>query len=149
MYDTLPGKTFAAFEKQDINGNLISRSKNNDKPAFVYYFTTSCKACQIDLAEILPRLVEEFKDEIDFILFTPADEEYILKENLPLERYSIVVQPKDFFKTGFPMAYLLNRQNDILLKRTGGGTGTLREQTLEIHYQILKEWFLRAIHKNK
>jgi hypothetical protein len=147
MYDTVQRGTFSSFEKIDINGNLISRSENNTKPAFIYYFTTSCKACHTDLTEILPELIQKFKGKIDFFIFTPASEEQILEENLNLDMFSIMICPKDFFKTGFPVAYLLNCNNDIVLRRRGGGTGTKRKETLDTHQEILNEWFFKVSNK--
>lgn len=148
MYDTLVGKVYPAFKEYDLKGNLIVREENNDKPAFIYTFTTNCKACHTDLTTILPILFEEFKDKIDFFFLTPATVEALekdFKEKSIIIDIPIIILPRNYFETGFPMGYLLDKQNNVLLKRIGGGGGTYSKMALTIHYEILRKWFLQAL----
>ena len=145
LYDTLVNKKYSTFEKIDTKGNVIIRGEDNEKPAFIYCFMTNCKGCEIDFIDIFPKLLTEFQDKIDFILLTPSTEEQLEDEKSFLPDVPTIILPRTNFKSGFPLGYLLDKQNNIIIVRLGAAGGTYRKKTKEIHYNILKKWFLKVI----
>ena len=146
MYDTLTNRQYSTFEKIAINGDSVFRRSINNKPAFIYTFTTNCRACHIDFVDVFPELLKEFGEKIDFILLTPATEEELKNDEYPYPHdLPVIILPKENFKTGFPMGYLLDKRNNIILIRKGGAGGSNRKQTKKIHCNILQEWFLKVL----
>ena len=145
MFDTLVNQQYSTFEKHDTKGNVIIRGEDNEKPAFIYCFMTNCKGCEIDFIDVFPKLLTEFKDKIDFILLTPSTIDQLESEKNFLPDLPIIILPRTNFKFGFPMAYLLDRQNNIIITRSGGAGGTSPKHSKKIHYNILKKWFLKVI----
>jgi thiol-disulfide isomerase/thioredoxin len=145
IFDTLnlKNRIYDSFTCFDIEGNLIERSTVNEKPCFIYYFMAHCAPCSFEMP-VINQLNKEFGDKIEFVAFTPIPQEdistYYPTGKAP--QFTIISMPLEYFKTGFPMVFLLDKANNILIRQNGG---TTNDVSRKLHYEILKYWCLKAI----
>jgi thiol-disulfide isomerase/thioredoxin len=136
-------RTYRYFQFADMDGKEQIRDSINQKPCFIYYFTSNCSVCLLEIP-IINDLYKEFIGRIDFLAFTPIPKGS-LSEHYPeskIPKFPIISVTDSYFKSGFPVAYILDEKNRVVIRKNGGST---IKEIREIEYQVLKEWCEKVV----
>jgi thiol-disulfide isomerase/thioredoxin len=140
---TLRMRTYKYFRFVDMNDKEQIRDSINRKPCFIYYFSSNCSVCLLEIP-MINDLYKEYIGKIDFLSFTP-----ILKNSFPqhyseskIPKFPIISVHDSYFRSGFPVAYILDKKNRVMIRKNGGSTV---EEIRKIEYQVLKEWCEKVI----
>jgi thiol-disulfide isomerase/thioredoxin len=104
-----------------MNNNEQIRDSINQKPCFIYYFSSNCSVCLLEIP-IVNDLYKEFIGKIDFLAFTPLSIN-LLSEHYPdskIPKFPIVSLPDSYFRSGFPVLYILDEKNRVMIKKKWG-----------------------------
>lgn len=109
------------FENQE--GAMLSLNDFKGEVLFVNFWATWCPPCRAEMPSI-QRLYDEYGGKIGFLIITGEETEpvmkYIQSNNFTFPvLYQRSNLPSSFKVSGIPHTYVINRQGEILMSKTG------------------------------
>jgi thiol-disulfide isomerase/thioredoxin len=119
------------FRFESMEGKTMTLADYRGEILFINFWATWCPPCRAEMPSI-QRLYDEYQDKIKFLLITGEDfepvNEYKTKFNYT---FPILFQrsnlPPSFNVTAIPHTYLINREGNILMSKTGAAKWDSKE----------------------
>lgn len=111
------------WQLMDINGNTKNFSVSENKVVLINFWATWCPPCIAEMPS-LQELYADYYDEVDFY-FVSNEKNDVIKEFLKHNGYSFTVHipttkyPKTFNVSGIPRTFLIDKQGNIVIDKTG------------------------------
>jgi thiol-disulfide isomerase/thioredoxin len=108
---------------KNANGKTVNFENSEDKIILLNYWATWCAPCIAEMPD-LQILYGDYKDKMDFYFVTSDSENlvspFLKKRNLDIPIYYLLSEPpKSLQSQKLPTTFLINREGEIVMKKTG------------------------------